>query len=177
MDMQYITEYKKDWPSRFQEIAAYLREHLPKECVIHHVGSTSIPGMPAKDIIDLDIECPVGSMPTVIDALNSAGYEHQGDKGIPTREAFRPFPQSIAAESPVHHLYACESDSPELFKQLAFRDYLISHEQRANWLAAQKRFADKTASTRDQYIENKCDAYEVITRESIEWAKRSTTKR
>ena len=168
--MQYITNYNPDWPRRFAAIAGYLRPHLGAGLAFHHVGSTSVPGMVAKDIIDLDIECPIGSMPEVIGALRAAGYEHEGDKGIPTREAFRPLPGSAADALPAHHLYACEADSPELRKHLAYRDYLIAHPGRTAWLAEQKIEADRIAARRDEYIENKSAAYAVITRKSLAWA-------
>lgn len=175
--MQYITEYNPDWPCRFETIADFLRPNLPQGCSVHHIGSTSVPGMPAKDIIDLDIECLIDRMAQVIAALRNAGYEHEGDKGIPTREAFQPMPGSDAASLPPHHLYACESDSPELFKHLAFRDYLIVHKERALWLAGRKVEADRMATSRDRYIENKSESYETITEESLAWAKEQMKKR
>lgn len=52
----YITEYGHDWPNRFVQIIEHLKTFLLESCIFHHVGSTSVPGMPAKDIIDLDIE-------------------------------------------------------------------------------------------------------------------------
>ena len=174
--MGYITEYNPDWPARFERIAAMLRPHLAAECRFHHVGSTSIPGMPSKDIIDIDIECPVGAMSRVIEALAAAGYTHEGDQGIPTREAFSPLPGSPAAELPSHHLYACESDSPELRRHLAFREYLKANSQRAQWLAQQKSKADSAAATRDEYITNKSGAYEVITREALDWTNQSVQR-
>ena len=168
--MKYITEYKQDWPKRFVQIAGYLKGFLPNACAYHHVGSTSVSGMPAKDIIDLDIEYPRGFLQAVIDGLKEAGYEHQGDLGIPGREAFKPISGSNAADSPSHHLYACEVATFELRKHLAYRDYLRAHPARAEWLATQKLSVDASAKSRDEYIENKSRYYEVITKESLEWA-------
>lgn len=165
--MKFIISYNEAWPLRFEQIARSLRDILPATCRFHHVGSTAVLGMPAKDIIDLDIECPDGSMASIIAALDGAGYAHRGDLGIPTREAFSPKAGSLAATFPEHHLYACESQSPELFKHLAFRDYLIQHTERAAWLAAQKIIVDQSANSREAYIENKADAYAVITREAL----------
>jgi len=168
--MRYIAEYNPDWPARCERIVAMLRPYLPAECKFHHVGSTSVPGMPSKDIIDIDIECPTGAMAAVIQALAVAGYTHEGDKGIPSREAFAPLPGSAAAEMSAHHLYACESDSPELRKHLAFREYLKANNERAQWLAQQKEEAENAATTREEYIMNKSGAYKGITREALAWA-------
>jgi GrpB-like predicted nucleotidyltransferase (UPF0157 family) len=132
--------------------------------------------MPAKDIVDLVIECPRGTMAAVISALGSIGYTHQGDRGIPGREAFRPVRGAPAENLPPHHLYACEELAHELLKQLAFRDFLHSHPDRMLWLAQQKRLADQGAQTRDEYIQNKDQAYSTITAESLKWAAESANR-
>ena len=168
--MKYISLYNDEWSVWFSLIADFLQKHIPDTCLIHHVGSTSIPGMPAKDVIDLDIECSTGSMPFIIETLDKAGYDHEGDKGISTREAFKPRDKSLPCNLHYHHLYACLSHSPELLKHIAFRDYLISHSERAKWLATQKIKQDKSARSRAEYIENKSKAYEIITNEALAWA-------
>ena len=167
--MNYISEYKDSWPEEFNEIARFLGTYLPLGIQIHHVGSTSIPGMPAKDIIDIDIECSRGSIHQIIAHLAEAGYEHLGDQGIPTREAFHPCDDSAASRLRSHHLYACEADSPELHRHTAFRDYLLANAERAEWLAIKKRCADDCAKSRDAYIENKAASYEVVLSEAMLW--------
>lgn len=167
--MQCITPYNSEWPARFRQIAGRLMQFLPDTCRIHHVGSTSIPSMPAKDIIDMDIECPIGSMSQIVAALNEAGYCPEGDKGISGREAFCPKADSEAARLPLHHLYACEAGAHELQKHLAFRDYLIANQGRAQWLAGRKVAIDKAAESREAYILNKGDCYSMITEESLTW--------
>lgn len=168
--MNYISEYKVEWVEGFEVISRFLETCLPDGLRIHHVGSTSVPGMPAKDIIDVDIECPLGAMAQVIAHLALAGFEHMGDQGIPTREAFRPRGGSAATLLRPHHLYACESGSPELRRHLAFRDYLLANPSRANWLAKEKRSADEAAASRDLYIQSKAASYEAIVLEAVRWA-------
>ena len=171
--MQYITEYNPEWPQRVTQIVEYLTPFLADNVIAHHIGSTSIPGMPAKDVIDLDIEYDRGSRQTVIDGLAHAGYEHEGDLGISGREAFKPAQSSEAASLPTHHLYACESGAHELLKHLAYRDYLVAYPARRKWLATQKIAVDASAESRDSYIQNKSCYYSVITSESLEWANKS----
>lgn len=168
--MKYLTTYNPDWPDRFSQIATRLTACLPGDCTVHHVGSSSIPGMPAKDIIDLIVQCPVGSMPIMIEALEKSGYGHKGDQGLRGREVFRPKPGSDAATLYAHHLYACEARAHQLEKHLAFRDYLIAHPERASWLATQKIAVDIAAESREIYIEMKAACYSIITAESLEWA-------
>ncbi len=167
--MQYIIEYNRDWPNRYLQVVEYVKKFLPDSCIFHHVGSTSVPGMPAKDIIDLDIEYVPGYLQAVIGGLKEAGYEHQGDLGIPGREAFE-LPLDYGATSlPTHHLYACEAGTYELLKHLAYRDYLIANPARAEWLAIQKLSVDASASSRDEYIEKRSSFYALIAGESMEW--------
>ncbi len=168
--MKFISLYNPDWVSRYAMISSWLEQWLHADCHLHHVGSTSIPGMPAKDIIDIEIECPPGDMSLVIASLKAAGYEHQGTLGIEGREAFRPLTGTDASRLPVHHLYACESGAFELLKQLAFKHYLLSNPERAAWLAQQKIECDQSARSREGYIERKAPFYAAITAEALKWA-------
>jgi GrpB-like predicted nucleotidyltransferase (UPF0157 family) len=174
--MKYITTYNQDWPERFSQIAAHVRAFVPDNWIIHHIGSTSVTGMSAKDIIDMDIEYSHCTLQVVIDALRDAGYEHEGDLGIPGREVFKPVPHSLAASLPAHHLYACENGAFELQKHLSFRDYLRAHPAQVDWLSNNKLSADASANTRDEYIENKSRFYEKITQESMRWASNGMKK-
>ena len=171
--MNHIREFSQDWRNGFQQIEQFLSAWVPATCRIHHVGSTSVPEMPAKDIIDVDVECPEGSLQQVIGDLAEAGYDHEGDLGVPGREAFIARATSDACQLPAHHLYACESDSPALRNHLAFRDYLIACPERAGWLAAQKRQHDQASDTRADYIDAKTAAYELIVTEALTWWEKS----
>lgn len=129
--------------------------------------------MPAKDIIDIDIECTIGNILVLISQLENLGYVHQGNQGIDGRESFLPSDHSPSSKFPAHHLYACESNALELFNHLAFRNYLRLNSDRVIWLANKKRMADSTAKSRNEYIENKADCYNLIRKESLEWAKKT----
>jgi len=168
--MRYITKYKDDWPTRFETIVGFIKCFLPSCCKCHHVGSTSIPGMPAKDIIDLDIEYPHGMLEMIVSGLSEAGYNYLGDLGIAGREAFKAIPGSNAALLPEHHLYACENNAYELNKHLAYREYLLANPERAAWLRDRKIEVDASAENREQYIESKSCFYELVTKESLSWA-------
>ncbi|MYD98694.1 MAG: GrpB family protein [Gammaproteobacteria bacterium] len=167
--VRHIREYTEDWANGFREIARILYAILPRGCRVHHVGSTSVPGMPAKDIIDIDIEYPQDSMREVIERLSEAGYDHRGNRGVPMREAFAPRDGTHMAPLSTHHLYACESGSSPLRDHLAFRDYLLAHPERACWLAAEKRRADSVSPTRTAYIDAKAAAYEEVLAEAVSW--------
>ena len=127
-----VVEYNKDWPQHFLKIKAELVKVLTIHCQVQHVGSTSIPGMKAKPIIDIDVGLNNwADFEAVKKALAEIGYEHEGDKGITGREAFcrnRKVHNEIL-DGIDHHLYVCSVDNEEYKRHILFRDYLRSHDE------------------------------------------------
>jgi GrpB-like predicted nucleotidyltransferase (UPF0157 family) len=104
---------------------------------VEHIGSTAVPGLAAKPVIDLDLVVPTAAdIPAAITRLAALGYIHQGDLGIPGREAF-----ISPSQKPRHHLYACPLDSDELRRHRSFRDYLLTHPEAARDYGTLKRGA------------------------------------
>ena len=106
-----------------------------------HVGSTSVPGLAAKPIVDLDV---VIATTAVIQRLAGLGYLHQGDRDVPGRESFGAPDRDIRRDGtgrtwPVHHLNVCAQNAVELQRHLAFRDYLRAHPDPSARYAALKR--------------------------------------
>jgi GrpB-like predicted nucleotidyltransferase (UPF0157 family) len=127
-----IQEYDPVWKKDFQTIKAILQSALRGIHVeIEHIGSTSVPGLAAKPIIDIDIVLHIKAAFNEVNArLSKIGYYHNGDQGIPTREVFKRKVPSVNHEvldNIVHHLYVCPFDSPELNRHLLFRDHLRSN--------------------------------------------------
>ena len=152
-----VVPYDPAWPVRFEEIRGHLLSILSGQDVrVEHVGSTSVPGLAAKPIIDIDIVLKVGeSFEAVKNALEANGYTHVGDLGINGREVFKydNKPQFMA-----HHLYALSAGSEELKRHLTFRDWLRTHpEDRDAYaqakLAAAQQFPDDIGA----YIDAKSD--------------------
>ena len=132
-----LVDYDPRWPGEFSRIRQELEGALgPLALRVEHVGSTSVPGLAAKPIIDLDVviadETPLEA---VTEALKAISYQHEGDLGIPGREAFcyeeKPHLQK-------HHLYVCRESSGELKRHVAFRDHLRTHPEAAAEYAAVK---------------------------------------
>ena len=121
-----VVPYDSKWPQEFQRIVNSLPLAIGKDCQrIEHVGSTSVPGLSAKPIIDLDIVLNrQEDMKAVSAKLEGVGYIDEGNLGIEGREAFR---YEGKPELRSHHLYVCGLDSRELHRHLAFRDYLRKH--------------------------------------------------
>ncbi|GHV32389.1 hypothetical protein FACS18949_03150 [Clostridia bacterium] len=120
-----VEPYNPLWEAAFAALNAKLRSMVEGLAVaIHHVGSTSVPGLAAKPILDVDIEiADMSVFPQIKEQLAKLGYRYEGDYGIAGREAFK----YDDSEFMTHHLYVCPSDSAELRRHLTLRDYLRSH--------------------------------------------------
>ncbi|MFC7680764.1 GrpB family protein [Paenibacillus sp. GCM10028914] len=158
-----IVEYNDNWPSRFDELALILKEYLGSLIVdIEHVGSTSVPGLAAKPIIDLDIIISSMSiLPKLINKLNELGYYHEGNLGIENREAFGRIDERVPYNEdnqpqPEHHLYVCNQDSEALKNHLLFRDILRQHSHLIDEYAElKKKLASMYKDNRKAYTEGK----------------------
>ncbi len=172
-----IVEYKKDWPQQFLKIKTELQKVFTIPCQVQHVGSTSIPGMKAKPIIDIDVGLENWSdFEAVKKALAKIGYEHEGDKGITGREAFcrNGKVHNEILDSIDHHLYVCSIDNEEYMRHILFRDYLRAHaEARDRYNQIKEEILAKVGpENRADYVQMKEDEYGDFFEGIIEKAKR-----
>jgi GrpB-like predicted nucleotidyltransferase (UPF0157 family)/chloramphenicol 3-O-phosphotransferase len=142
-----VADYDPAWPELFERLAQPIRAALAGlGAEVEHVGSTAVPGLAAKPVIDLDaVLSSADGVPVGIERLRALGYVYQGDKGIPGREAFLWPPAA-----PPHHLYVVVAGTDPHLRHIRFRDHLRSHPQDAAAYAALKRglvsrFADDPA--------------------------------
>lgn len=161
-----ISDYNPRWAKEFDLLSHALAEYLGDIIItIEHVGSTSVIGMKAKPIIDLDIVIADDqlSLNSVIDKLSKLGYIHRGDLGIPGREAFKRLYSTTpdfgsSQEWLVHHLYVCIEGSTGLANHLNFRDYLRANPQKIiEYSNLKKELAEKFPNEIDRYIDGKTD--------------------
>lgn len=155
-----IVAYDPSWPTLFEALRAPIAAALGEVALaIEHVGSTAVPGLAAKPIVDLDVVVASASdLPPVIERLAALGYRHEGDLGIPGREAFKP-----PAGSPPHHLYVCPADGPALHQHLLLRDALRTHpEERAAYQAVKEAAAIRFRDDRAAYTEAKTEVIQAI---------------
>jgi GrpB-like predicted nucleotidyltransferase (UPF0157 family) len=110
-----------EWAAQYRNVARDLAALLSGVSVeaIEHVGSTSVPGLPAKPILDIDIIVQREKIPMAIEALEQAGYVHLGDLGVTDREAFK-----APDEKPPCNVYLCVADTLHVRNHLAVRDTL-----------------------------------------------------
>lgn len=118
-----VVPYDEQWKKDFDTIKQYLLTALKDTIIgIEHIGSTSVDGLSAKPVIDIDVVIKDYTVfDTVVEKLATLGYIHEGNLGIKDREAFD---YKADVDLPKHHLYVCPEFSAELRRHITFRDYL-----------------------------------------------------
>ena len=147
-----VVDYRPEWAAQFQEEADRLRGIIGDNLIeIHHIGSTAVPGLKAKPILDI---MPVVKALEPMDCLNrefeALGYECMGEFGIPGRRYYRK-----GGDDRTHqiHLFSIQSRE-EIRRHLALRDYLRTHPQAA---AAYGELKHRLTARFPEDIEGYCD--------------------
>jgi GrpB-like predicted nucleotidyltransferase (UPF0157 family) len=158
-----VVEYDPQWVEEFEALAVVLAQAFGSLANnIYHVGSTAIPGMIAKPVLDIDLELAPGvDVATATKILASLGYEYEGDLGIPDRYAYRnaspavPFSECRTVWMH-HHLYVCPYHSAELARMLLFRDKLRnSAELRKEYMEIKQDVLQLAKGVRQVYVDEK----------------------
>jgi len=148
-----VVAYDPRWPDVFAQIAAPIAQQLQRYAsTIEHVGSTAVPGLAAKPVIDMDIVVQHDAdIPAMIVEIAILGYQHRGDLGIAGREAF------VAPKHlPTHHLYLGHYAAPSIRNHLLVRDYLRQHPDAVTAYARLKQHLAHTCSDDiDAYVAGK----------------------
>ncbi len=176
--MLILSDYKATWPAEFEAIAGDLSDSLgPLALRIDHIGSTSVPGLAAKDIIDIQITVAALSNETV-ESLTRSGYPltpHQSDHvplgGDPapnlwTKRLFKERPGERRA-----NIHVRIHGNPNQQYALIFRDYLRAHPHSASTVEFIKReLVRYHADDVEAYYDIKDPVYDLIWEAAQEWA-------
>jgi GrpB-like predicted nucleotidyltransferase (UPF0157 family) len=160
-----VLDYDPKWPELFQSLRERIADALgDMAAAIEHVGSTAVPGLAAKPIIDIDVLLVSETMlAEAIERLARLGYIHRGNLGIPEREAFL-----APAHDPPHHLYVCPPCSAEFRSHRAFRDYLRAHPKDAKIYSDLKiELAERFRDDRSAYTNAKGEFVAELTSRAI----------
>ncbi len=165
-----IVEYQESWEKDFNSLKKVFEENISVSNIrIEHIGSTSIKGLAAKPIIDIDIVYENSeSFKVIKDDLLALGYYHNGNQGIIGREVFKRSKKEdkhITLDTIQHHLYLCQISSDELRRHLFFRNYLRENpKERKEYEKLKYKIAEITNEDRKEYAKLK----EVMAREFVE---------
>lgn len=167
-----IEDYNPNWPVYYEEERAPLAEAFASYALdIQHVGSTSVPGLGAKPVIDIAVATGQYPLPgEVIARVVALGFEHLGEYGIPRRHYFRRhFNGRYGA-----HVHANELTSEDYKRHLLFRDYIRAHPERALAYEQLKRhLAETVGHDREVYTVMKTDFVLATLRLAEEWRERA----
>lgn len=133
-----VVEYDDQWPADFARLAAVVRSVLGDVVLeLQHVGSTSVPGLPAKPIIDADlVVVDPADEASYVPALVAAGFVHR------IREPWWHEHRLLKYDDPDTNLHVFGPDCPEVIRHRMFRDWLLDHpDERDSYAAAKRRAA------------------------------------
>ena len=150
-----VVPYHPQWPEMFAIEAELIKQALGPNCLsVHHIGSTSVPGLSAKPILDiLPIVRDIQVVDHVTQAMQALGYTAKGEYGI----AFRRFFQK-GDPTRTHHVHIYQEDDPEIQRYLKFRDWMRSHPDDAEAYAQLKQELAYHSQDMSQYCNGK-DAF------------------
>lgn len=131
MHEMILAPHCQSWAAEFASLReVYLTALRTLVVRVEHVGSTAVPSLSAKPILDIDMVMRgYEDFPAIVSGLRELGYAHNGDQGIAGREVFKARDQEAPYTWPrrtwmAHHLYVCPADGAELRRHLLFRDAL-----------------------------------------------------
>jgi GrpB-like predicted nucleotidyltransferase (UPF0157 family) len=151
-----VVDYDPAWPLQFQEQQAEVRRVLGDLIVaLEHGGSTSVPNLAAKPIIDMWAALRAPLREQDIEAMAGIGYEYLGESALPDQDFF------VKRTPPACHLHCYPFGHPQWDRHLGFRDWLRTHPEGAAAYARLKRdLAERFPADRLAYTEAKSDFIE-----------------
>ncbi|MFJ5763666.1 GrpB family protein [Neobacillus sp. NPDC093182] len=163
-----VKDYDENWVQLFKTEEKIIREIFKDEIVeIHHIGSTAVPGLKAKPIIDI---MPIVKNIEIINTFNAKmieiGYEPLGELGIKGRRYFRK-----GGENRTHQIHIFQFDNAfEIERHLAVRDYLKSHKKDViEYGKLKEQLANEFPKDIEGYSSGKDDFVKNLERRAIEW--------
>ncbi len=163
-----VADYNPDWPELFEQESVKIKNMLKDELVnIFHIGSTAVPGLAAKPILDI---MPVVKDIKAVDLYNSVfeslGYEAMGELDIPGRRYFRK-----GGDNRTHQLHAFQyNDTHNILRHLVFRDYLREHPAvRDEYAALKFSLAGKYPDDIDGYCAEKDNFVKATEQKALTW--------
>jgi GrpB-like predicted nucleotidyltransferase (UPF0157 family) len=164
-----VVPHNPNWAAMFQAEADQLAPIFGSEALaIEHIGSSAIPGIKAKPIIDILIAVKdIERVDDFNEQMSALGYEPYGEFGIPGRRYFST--GHTDADRP-RHVHVFQSDNPEVARHIDFRDYMRAHPDNAQIYSRLKEsLAQKFPNDRERYTDGKSDFIREMDRKAAEW--------
>ena len=165
-----MVDYNPEWPAMFEAEAPKIAEALGDNLLsIHHIGSTSVPGLKAKPIIDiLPVVRDIAAVDQHTPQMEALGYEGLGEFGLPGRRYFR---KGDLVRTHHVHVHALDSDQ-EIERHIAVRDYLRAHPDAAREYGELKaQLAKQFPDDRFAYMDGKDAFVKALERDALSWSR------
>ncbi|MGG4394005.1 GrpB family protein [Paenibacillus thiaminolyticus] len=163
-----VTEHNEKWDHMFREEAQKIREILADELVdIHHIGSTSVPGLKAKPIIDMmPVVKDIEKMDSYHEKMEGLGYECMGEFGITGRRYFRK-----GGDTRTHQVHVFQADNKEdIQRHVAVRDYLRTHPEAVKQYGELKEnLANQFPRDIEAYMDGKDAFVKELEKRALHW--------
>ncbi|KAI0877156.1 GrpB domain protein [Hypoxylon argillaceum] len=158
-----IVDYRPEWPSMFAEVESRIRQALSDRAIlVEHVGSTSVPGLAAKDVIDIDlVVADPADEDSYVPDLQAAGFQFILREPVWYQHRF------FHLEQPYTNLHVFGSDSPELVRHRLFRDWLREHEDDRKRYTEVKQQAAEAAAAAGERVQQYNNRKEPVVREIL----------
>ncbi|MGG3837858.1 GrpB family protein [Paenibacillus thiaminolyticus] len=163
-----VTEYNEKWDHMFREEAQKIEEIFADELLdIHHIGSTSVPGLKAKPIIDMmPVVKDIEKMDSYNEKMEGLGYECMGEFGMTGRRYFRK-----GGDNRTHQVHVFQADNKEdIQRHLAVRDYLRTHPEAVKQYGDLKeKLANQFPKDIEAYMDGKDAFVKELEKRALHW--------
>jgi GrpB-like predicted nucleotidyltransferase (UPF0157 family) len=165
-----LVPHQPEWSNLALQEAEQIKEALSIEVIaIHHIGSTAIPSIKAKPILDFVLVVPdLESLDENSHEMESLGYTAKGERGIPGRRFFSKDTKGTRS----HHVHAFQENNSEISRHIVFRDYLVAHPQEAEkYERLKEELAARFPSRSGDYTEGKSGYIQETVVKARQWKK------
>lgn len=163
-----LAPHNLDWKQQFAAEAERLTAVFqPNLVAIHHIGSTAVPHIKAKPIIDIMVVVhDIAQVDAYNETMGQLGYIAKGENGIDGRRYFRKGSDSHHT----HHIHTYQNGHPEIARHLNFRDYLIAHPDVAQaYSRLKEELAQKHLASPPDYTNSKTDFIRDVNEKAVVW--------
>jgi len=164
-----VASYNPNWKNMYKEESEKIKNILNDIIIdIHHIGSTAIPGIIAKPVIDILVEVKdIEGVDQYNHKMEELGYEAMGEYGIPKRRFFRK-----GGNNRTHHIHIFQTGNEEIERHINFKEYLIAHPDKAwEYSKLKEELVNKYTYGVENYTNGKSDFIKEIDRKAKLWGK------
>ncbi len=164
-----VVSYNPNWKKMYKEESEKIKNILNDIIVdIHHIGSTAIPGIKAKPVIDILVEVKnIKAVDQYNNKMEELRYEVMGEHGIPKRRFFRK-----GGNKRTHHIHIFQAGNEEIERHINFKEYLITHPDKGReYSKLKEKLVNKYAYDVENYTNGKSDFIKEIDKKAKLWWK------